>query len=152
MTDMSKDGTNATSNDLPLEEERKLCLTKGSLFQCLYCGKEFVLNWHTRRYCSEECKLTAYRAKKGVSKLPNPRLDKSRELRWVLQSPKGEIFDFINLREWAKSNYWRFGSDTHWQIVQKAIITLKMRLRTNPQATYKGWLLLASDDVREIIP
>lgn len=69
---------------------------------------------------------------------------------WVLISPSGERFQIEVLREWLKTNLWRFGKEnnkTNLVMVAKNLEHVKYKSKYNLKPyTYKGWSILLHDE------
>lgn len=96
--------------------------------------------------------------KHGFGKAARGRLDHSSAKWWSIRSPFGEIFEFSNLREWARQNVHRFEDDRpaarmpFWARIACGLKNIYMPKRANAPTTYKGWTTLSiSEGERDLL-
>ena len=91
----------------------------------------------------------------GINKLGS--LDHSMAKTWKIRSPIGEVFEFVNCREWVRQNIHRF-HDYHPESrmpfnlrVAHGLANIRKPKRENASTHYQGWMTLGAWEKRDLL-
>jgi hypothetical protein len=96
------------------------------------------------RVAKRACLTRSQRYPHGCGRNERGRLDHAQARYWVLRSPRGLVFSFMNLGEWARRNQTLFSDvapASRWPLAHRIAAGLHMAVSRRPH--YQGWVVVS---------